>query len=674
MAFLYKRPFNLTCSFFIVISGLALFLHIMPVTDWLTISVSLLSLTGLSLMVGLFDNLLKSWPQVLWRLFLLLTVVLNAENVLVNGAHLDLAYRHFAGNLTFLSGTLLSLRFLALLLFFGTFFMLALLAAGKVNREWPRGPLIVATAVILVLDFLVPEQLEFASWYQKNPLTFNAKNIYYSVGHDGRSLSRDRLLPQDLNGPLLPGVTLQTGKRPGIILVVLEGFSGDYVRRGLAPKLKAFLDEGLHVPKFLANQVQTNRGLYALFCNDYDNLGSAEAKADIIATKGPLRPCLPELLRNQGYSTLFMQSAPLEFMRKDLFAKASGFDFVAGADSFDKEKLLSPWGVSDGTLMEGAFNTLFAEEFPRPLFLALLTVSTHHPYKTPESSNDLKKAIRYTDKVFGDFLALLRKHGVLNDHLLIVTSDEARAVKESKALMFNHWGLLGLAGPGIRNGVNQGIFSQVDLAMTIADYLGLAGKLSLGGRSALRFYEAPRDIYAGSAFLKRPLLVRDERTVHLCDQAFACQKAQYRNSFFDPNDEPVFGPSELSDKIKRFVKSNDLTFGSYQEDVLFKEKNFALKGSRVLLGDFKTPPGMGGLKYHLLLQESPADAAFSYTVYPCGFPDKTTEKVLPIRESEKWMTVDVPTELKKATLCHSVSLRSKFPLHVETFEFISGSI
>jgi len=59
-----------------------------------------------------------------------------------------------------------------------------------------------------------------------------------------------------------------------------------------------------------------------------------------------------------------------------------------------------------------------------PYFLVLETVSSHQPYKDPESgAYSIKRVIKYADRAFGDFLEELDQSGFFSDGVLMVLSD-----------------------------------------------------------------------------------------------------------------------------------------------------------------------------------------------------------------------------------------------------------
>ena len=69
------------------------------------------------------------------------------------------------------------------------------------------------------------------------------------------------------------------------------------------------------------------------------------------AGTGPI-DCLPATLREAGFSTTYLQAAPLPFMMKDQFMAQAGFDRVLGDDWFTTAHNRNHWGVDDRTRSE----------------------------------------------------------------------------------------------------------------------------------------------------------------------------------------------------------------------------------------------------------------------------------------------------------------------------------
>ena len=325
--------------------------------------------------------------------------------------------------------------------------------------------------------------------------------------------------------------------KSNVLLLVLEGVSGAYLpvvasRENFAPSLvmtnlNSIAEKSFFTPNFVIHMHQTIRGMYSLITGDYPKLDLSSPKAfEVVAMGGGEVESLPRALGRNGYHTVYLQAAGLSFMEKDRFMKAAGFDEVHGVEWFrDKETLMSSgWGIDDYSFLDGSREMLARlETGDKPWFLTMLTVGTHHPYNlvpgsfNPRGVDDWTRSVIYLDHAVGRFFAYLEESGILEDTLVIITSDEFRGYPD-KPLKCN-WGLNLVLMPEMpAERVNPGLFGQIDLAYSVLDYLGLEGEAeSDNRRSFFRSYEDPgrelfftRDGWGQLWFRPRNLLLRME--------------------------------------------------------------------------------------------------------------------------------------------------------------------
>ncbi len=277
-----------------------------------------------------------------------------------------------------------------------------------------------------------------------------------------------------------------------MLLLVVEGVSGAHLRwiaekQGREssyemPNLSRLAREGVAFTNFVSLQRQTNRGMYAILCGDLPLLGTGPPRMSEYAVQGGA-PCVPSVLADAGYQTAFLQAAPLPFMMKDQFMQRAGFGRVLGVEFFDRAYSRSEWGVDDLAFVEqslGLIHSLRASG--GPWFLTLLTSGTHHPFNVPRGFSGVGEpgshayASQYLDLAVGRFIALIASTGLLRDTLLLVTSDESAGLREGDETwrgLAQSWGFaVAITPEGDRFEVDDA-YSQLDLAVSILDYLGL---------------------------------------------------------------------------------------------------------------------------------------------------------------------------------------------------------
>ncbi|WP_339533112.1 LTA synthase family protein [Pseudomonas mucidolens] len=314
----------------------------------------------------------------------------------------------------------------------------------------------------------------------------------------------------DLDGEkLLPA----PGTARNVLIIALEGIPGAYVginrqalnkryQENLMPNLSRWAERGMNTPDYVLHSHQTIRGLYAMLCGDYDKLDNGTPKGVEMLTQSERnQACLPAQLRKNGFATHYLQGAGLRFMAKDKIMPHIGFDATHGLEWFTNSNYLEfPWGKDDKAFFEGALDYVGQlKKQKKPWMLTLLTVGTHQPYSAPEDylqryDNPKQAAVAYLDDALGQFLDGLERKGVLNDTLVVITSDESHGIEGVR--LASSWGFNLMLAPEQRQlpRLKSGVYGHVDLSASILDYLALPVPSALSGRSLFRDYEKGREI------------------------------------------------------------------------------------------------------------------------------------------------------------------------------------
>ena len=328
----------------------------------------------------------------------------------------------------------------------------------------------------------------------------------------------------------LSGVPMTAGpaEKPNVLLVVLEGIPGGYLPQNVEfvngsadfamTKTSRWAERGLRVPNFLAHRNQTINGLYSMLCADYPRLtdGTLVTQELLSDPSAASQDTLPNILARNGYSTTYLQAAGLRFMDKDRFMKLIGFKEIGGEEWFDHTPptFFTYWGINDRDFFLQSLKKIEALNEKRrecgtrgeaaPWFLTLLTVGTHHPYALPDDyagGKGLHPKLRssaFLDDALDLFLSRLKEKGVLENTLVIVTSDESHGM-DANILLAGNWGLCFALMPEAGGKdektqapkINPGLFGLADLPLSILDYVGLATSAdAIAGRSIFRDYES----------------------------------------------------------------------------------------------------------------------------------------------------------------------------------------
>ncbi|AIR90987.1 LTA synthase family protein [Pseudomonas cremoricolorata] len=384
------------------------------------------------------------------------------------------------------------------------------------------------------------------------------RQVRHWLGNDAppAPLSTVGLTHADLNGNrLFDG----PGKARNLLLITLEGIPGAYLRpnrealhsrfdQDLMPNLSRWAARGMNTPDYVLHTHQTIRGLYAMLCGDYDKLANGTPKGvELLTQQTRNRDCLPNQLREAGFSTHYLQAAGLRFMAKDRIMPHIGFSQVHGDEWFSNANYLDfPWGKDDRAFFEGALDYVGTLRKQRqPWMLTLLTVGTHQPYSAPEAylerfDTPKQAAVAHLDDAIGQFLDSLERQGVLKDTLVVITSDESHGIDGVR--LASSWGFNLILAPEQAQlpTVHAGTYGHVDLTTSLLDYFALPIPASLSGRSLLRSYDSGREMVS---FTNGMLRYHDGLgTFTECDFQERCRR--YASTGFIADRAKYLGPGD----------------------------------------------------------------------------------------------------------------------------------
>jgi phosphoglycerol transferase MdoB-like AlkP superfamily enzyme len=464
----------------------------------------------------------------------------NYEHIRELGSVVNLSHAGYVTDATFLRGSVLAPTHPVLLVLTTLISLIVVLYAVSTGRQYRARLLLLAAVPLTAVAALTPRAGEISSWRQTDLVTAQISRVFKTPLARGASsqVEFDRLADRDLDGT--PIITSEPRAR-NVLLVILEGVSGAYLpslRRlhGASssvtmPELDRIARMGVSYSAFIATQRQTNRGEFALLCGDYPKLITAEANMTELVGMGPLG-CLPSTMREAGFSTVYLQAAPLPFMMKDQFMPQAGFEQVYGDTWFKNAHNRNHWGVDDRSFFEQSIEMI--EELSRgedPWFLTLLTVGTHHRYNVPpdfegeHEHGSAPWAFEYLDHAVGEFISQLDSIGVLENTLVLITSDESQAMEVGAPDWMNMvtqaWGFLIALLPSGEPGVVSQVFAQLDIPISVLDYLQIESpRREYAGRSVFRRYDSERAIYWGNTHLRMVAGLSPDLDLTICTEDF----------------------------------------------------------------------------------------------------------------------------------------------------------
>lgn len=396
------------------------------------------------------------------------------------------------------------------------------------------------------LPVLLPLTYSTPNWAQQHWLESNLHLFY--LQHTFDINDHQPLSPEDtseLYQVETPGQAIFPPYRPdrptNILMLLIEGLSGQHVKRGWMPNFTQWTQQGLYYENMLVYNRITSNGLYAIICGDMpqltrvtsftdnlDKLITHNGKVTAINAAATPRSCLPNYLRDLGYHTTYMQSAPLTFMEKDRFMPLAGYEVtMENKDLPVREPQNDSYGAGDDALFESVWRVIQQQPVDKPWFVTALTVGTHHPFMLSDECRQLpgndneEKAFRCADTMLDRLLTRMKDAGMLENTLVIVTADEARisttALPYPAGLLTNNHSPLLLLTPDHRKGVSADYVTQADIPLSVLEYLGKTPAKNDYGRSLFHKYNRFRPLYFANHFTNTLFMVPRDGQLLMCN-------------------------------------------------------------------------------------------------------------------------------------------------------------
>ena len=447
---------------------------------------------------------------------------------------------------------------------FSLAFFLATVIAILVSRRRPAWGKVIsgllAGSLLLGLHYPVSRALSNQSVAARyNPLHWFITDAFAKqLSREVKGLSLADL-PQnlrvvDLDGKkLLPQVS--PGRAKNVLIVILEGVPGishPEIRQEMGVSEGGFLmqnlaestSDGMLVPDFVDHSHQTIRGLYAIHCGDFSKFSYEMPKA-MELQNNPERAaqCLPAQMSKQGWQSHFLQGAGLQFMNKERAMPTMGFQHVHGVEWFtERTQTDFIWGTTDEDFFKGARKYVGElQAAKKPWLLSLLTVATHQPFSATDEQakkygSRLNATMALLDESVSTFIDGLRQDRVLEDTLVIITSDESHGA--DGADWYSSWGLGIVLAPeqGSLPRIKKGTYGLVDIEASVLDYFALPMPPSIIGRSIFRDYNTPRDMVSYTSSKLRWHTA--DNFLYECGRDNSCRKMK-AESIIGPRPEAV---------------------------------------------------------------------------------------------------------------------------------------
>ncbi len=340
-----------------------------------------------------------------------------------------------------------------------------------------------------VLGAFGPAGSEYV-WHQiyQNVVPFN-------LGQHQNKAYSDAFAAAALREPApAPACAAGRDTRDSVVLIVVESLSATHSAAyggtdDWLPRLDAWSRRGERFENFIANGFTTDHGLIASLTGldplpipgRYDLLTSFNVAFQGVyaAPTG-----LPRRLQPLGYESAFFFGGDLSFIGTRDWLESLGFDHVEGNEfpGYASEPRFNFSAVQDRALYRRVARWLAERRNSRPALAVISTVSTHIPFRDPESgSSSAEAAFRYADRAIGEFLDDLERQGYFEHGIVLITADhrEMTPVRSGEVERFRSTAParipLVAIGHSIRSGTRRELFQQADIPSSIEALVGPSG-------------------------------------------------------------------------------------------------------------------------------------------------------------------------------------------------------
>ena len=330
----------------------------------------------------------------------------------------------------------------------GLFILITILLLGSIRGKIKGKPFSISDAFVvnktasgnLALNGCYTLYRTFKKGGNKKIYTFYSKEEALNTSKE--LLSSNRFEFTSTKYPLERSLSQidSSSKKHNVVIVLLESWSSKYVdsfgdnNLKVTPNFDALAKDGLKFPNFYANGQRSIEGITALFTGipvlkEFSFLGSGLELSNL--------SYLGTLAKENGYSTIAMQSSKRGSFRVDSITKMAGFDDYYGAEDMpligDEDKNSKPrFGTWDGNMYDLLHKKLSIQKEP---FLSFaFTSTTHTPFYSPgkkweaypHNNKNLfgyLNTLKYADDKLGLFMKKAKKEPWFDNTIFIFMAD-----------------------------------------------------------------------------------------------------------------------------------------------------------------------------------------------------------------------------------------------------------
>ncbi len=273
-------------------------------------------------------------------------------------------------------------------------------------------------------------------------------------------------------------VRLLRTRRPNVLVILMEGFGGQFVeavsgRKDIAPNYNRLAREGIIFTNCYSNSFRTDRGTVSTL-SGYPSFPTQSVMK--LPMKSRTLPCLAATLGKHGYRSSFLYGGDINFTNMQSYLRTGGYATIVSDVDFSHEELAgNPWGAGDDVTF-ARLERMIAEQPAAPWHICYLTLSSHEPWAVPYSrlSDKVANAFAFTDHCLGQFVERIRKTPAWQDLLIVCLPDHGyQFPSDITHEQHNHNSMLWIGGAVSGHRVVTTLMNQSDMAATLLGQLGI---------------------------------------------------------------------------------------------------------------------------------------------------------------------------------------------------------
>lgn len=266
--------------------------------------------------------------------------------------------------------------------------------------------------------------------------------------------------------------------RPNVIVILMEGFGGQFVeavsgRKDIAPNYNRLAQEGVYFTNCYSNSFRTDRGTVSA-------LSGYAAFPTLSVMKLPFKsrtlPCIAQSLNAEGYSSSFLYGGDINFTNMKSYLRTGGYgEIVSDIDFSMGERNANPWGANDDVTFSRLYDMIMGQK-RSPWHIGYLTLSSHEPFEVPyrRLADDIPNAFAFTDDCLGRFVNRIKKTAAWKDLLIVCIPDHGFPYPSDISYEGHHHNTMLWIGGAVKKPLVIGkLMNQSDMAATLLGQLGI---------------------------------------------------------------------------------------------------------------------------------------------------------------------------------------------------------